>query len=362
MTRRERLRRCYLHLETDRPAVYSRTGFPPDDPTYDRLKNYLKKHTEMKTFWSGCRFETPYSAETTKEPYSDDFERRIEILHTPKGDLRRSVLVSLKHEPSMHETFFINSADDAEMYLSLPLPQFGGDTSSFYETDASIGDAGIVDVYLGFNPGGFVVELCGSTTFAILSVTDRDVIHRLCERQMTIMLNRIKILMSNGIRGFFSMLGEEYIVPPLHGPVDFKDFNTKYDKPIIDLVHNAGGRMHVHSHGSIKKVFQDFVEMGVDVLHPFESPPQGDILTREAKQMARNKMCLEGNIQIDKMYKASADDIRQETEQLIADAFDDHNGLIVSPTASPYIFGKGEQCFPQYEAMISTVLDVERRN
>ncbi len=40
-----------------------------------------------------------------------------------------------------------------------------------------------------------------------------------------------------------------------------------------ELVHEAGGRVHVHSHGSVKGVFQGFVDMGVDVLHPIEPTP-----------------------------------------------------------------------------------------
>lgn len=357
MTRRERLRRCYFNQEVDRPAVYSRTGFPGDDPTYDRLRSYLHACTELKSGWSGTQFDSRYPVGTSTEPHSEDFERRIEILHTPKGDLRRSFLVSLKGQPGLHETFFVNSTDDAEMYLSLPLPKIGGDVSSFSATDADIGEKGIVDVGLGFNPGGFVAELCGSENFALMSVLNRDVLHSLCERQMTIVLERVKFLVGSGIALFFSMAGEEYIVPPLHGPNDFNDFNVKYDKPIIDLVHEAGGRMHIHSHGSIKSVFQGFIDMGADVLHPFEPPTQGDILAREAKELARDKICLEGNIQINRMYEAAPEDIRQETEQLIADVFDDNKGLIVCPTASPYIRGKGEECFPQYKAMIDTVLE-----
>ena len=136
----------------------------------------------------------------------------------------------------------------------------------------------------------------------------------------------------------------------------FNDFNTRYDKPIIDLVHDAGGRMHIHSHGSIKAVFQGFLDMGADVLHPFEPPPMGDITPAEAKAMARDKMCFEGNIQIHRMYEATPDEIREETAQLIADVFDDRKGLIVCPSASPYIRGKGELCLPRYEAMVETVL------
>lgn len=357
MTRKERLQRAYANEELDRPAVYSRTGFPADDPTYDGLKAYLLAHTELKLGWGTGRLEPAYPTEGSSEPVSEDFSRRIVVLKTPKGELRRSHLVSLKGQPGLHETFAVNTRDDAGKYLSLPLPEVGGDVSSFFETQANMGDDGIVEAGLGFNPAGFVAELCGSETFAILSVTDRDIVHALCERQMRMGINRVKFLLNRKVGPFFSMLGQEYIVPPLHGLKDFYDFNVRYDKPIIDLIHNAGGRIHIHSHGSIKKVFEGFIDMGADVLHPFEPPPMGDMMAAEAKAFARGKLCLEGNIQINRMFEASADEIRQETEALIRDAFDDHRGLIVSPTASPYIRGQGEICFPQYKAMIDTVIN-----
>jgi uroporphyrinogen-III decarboxylase len=152
------------------------------------------------------------------------------------------------------------------------------------------------------------------------------------------------------------MAGQEQIVPPLHGPADFRDFNVRYDQPVIDLVHDAGGHMHVHCHGRVKQVLPDFVAMGVDVLHPFEGPPMGDVAPAEAKEVARGKLCLEGNIQIHRMYEASPQEVAAETAALIEAVFDDRRGLIVSPTASPYIRGMGEACFPQYKAMVDTVL------
>jgi uroporphyrinogen-III decarboxylase len=82
----------------------------------------------------------------------------------------------------------------------------------------------------------------------------------------------------------------------------------------------------------------------------------GDVTPAEAKAMARDKLCLEGNIQIHRMYEASPEEIAAETAALIETVFDDRKGLIVSPTASPYILGMGEICFPQYKAMVDTVL------
>jgi hypothetical protein len=352
---RERLRRAYRHEEMDRPGVYSRTGYPADDPSYDRLKAYLATHAELKVDWSGRAFETPYETHVEVEPYSEDFERHITTLRTPKGDLRQSRLVSLKGQPGLDETHLINDREDAEKYLSLPLPEIGGDVSSFFEADARVGERGIVNVYLDQN-AGWIAHLCGSTNFALMSVTDRDILHALCERQMNVILATCKFLLSKGVGPYFAMAGQEQIVPPLHGPADFRDFNVRYDQPIIDLIHDAGGYIHVHCHARVKQVLPDFVAMGVDVLHPFEAPPMGDVTPAEAKAMAHGRMCLEGNIQIHRMYEASPEEIATETAALIGAVFDDRVGLIVSPTASPYIPSMGEICFPQYKAMVDTVL------
>jgi len=357
LTRKERLSRCYFHQEQDRPAVYSRTAFPPDDPSYDRLKAYLAAHTERKAHWDTASCESSYPTERRREPHSEDWEREIVTLHTPAGPLERSRLVSLKGQPGLDQTHFIKGPEDVETYLSLPMPEIGGDTSAHARCDAQVGDAGIAVAELGHNPGGCTVELLGSELFAIMSVTDRDLIHALCERRMNVLLNRLGYLLSQGVGPFFGLSGEEYIVPPVHGPRDFRDFNVRYDRPILDLIHEAGGRVHIHCHGSIKQVIGDFVEMGTDVLHPFEPPPQGDIMAAEAKAAARGRTSLEGNIQIDRMYGATPDEIREETRALIRDAFDDRRGLTVSPTASPYIRGQGEACFPAYKAMIDAVVE-----
>jgi hypothetical protein len=358
MTRRERMRRCYFYEDLDRPAVYSRTGYPGDDPTYARLRQLLESRTELKANWHAA-FLPGLPIESSREPYSDDFERIVEVLKTPAGDLRRTCLASLKGQPGLHETFFIESDEDAERFLSLPVPDPEGDCASFFDADAAMGDRGIVDVGLEMNPGGYTAELCGTENFAVMSMMYREHIHRLCEWRMQALLNLARFLLDAGVGPYFSMLGQEYIVPPLHGPADFNEFNVKYDKPILDLLHDGGARVHIHSHGSIKDVFQGFIDMGADVLHPFEAPPSGDITAREAKDSARGVLCLEGNLQIHEMYESTPDAVRAQTEQLIADAFDDGRGLIVCPTASPYIRGEGEDCYPQYEAMVNAVLESE---
>jgi hypothetical protein len=354
------MHRCYFHQETDRPALYCMRLFPKNDPSYDRLKAYLAEHTELKRRWPSEVCETPLPVQRRREPHSPDWDREIATLQTPAGPLESSSFVSLKGQPGMDETFFLKTREDAEKYLSLPMPELGGDVSAFFQGDREVGDSGIPEASLGLNPGGFAAGLFGSEAFAILSVTDRDVIHALCERQTKILLNRVKFLLDQGVGPYWSLSGQELIVPPIHGPRDFNDFNVRYDKPVIDLIHQAGGRVHIHCHGSLKRVLPGFLEMGVDVLHPIEPPPMGDATAAEAKTVIRGRICMEGNIQIASMYEHSPQQVRQETLALIRDAFDDRRGLIVCATASPYIRDKGEECFLRFKAMIDTVLEWKR--
>ncbi|HHW08909.1 MAG TPA: hypothetical protein GXX29_02910 [Firmicutes bacterium] len=333
----------------------TRSGFQPDDPTYDSLRELINTVWDIKKTWSS-RIVTPYLISIRTESYSSEFSRRVFTLHTPAGDLEATYLFSLTGKPGIAETYYIKTREDAEKYLSLPIREFSSDVSSFFEADRQVGERGIVEVSLGTNPAGYVVELMGAETFATLSVTDRDIIHALCEKRLQEIIAHLKNLLAAGVGPFFTMQGEEYILPPLYSPRDFYDFNVRYDKPIIDLVHNGGGRIHIHCPGSIKKVFQGFLDMGVDVLYPVEPPPLGDITAEEAATLAGGKLCIEGNVPIAHLYEHTPEQIRTEVTALIKDAFRDGRGLIVSPTAAPYIRGGGLKCLPQYEAMTEVVL------
>ena len=132
---------------------------PADDPTYDRLRRLLRERTELKAVWPSARLDAPYDIDVDLESHSADWDRRVSTLHTPAGDLTATYLVSRHRLPGLHETFFVDSAEAAETYLSLPLPDVGDDVSGFFAGDVEVGDAGIAEAGLGFNPAGFVAEL-----------------------------------------------------------------------------------------------------------------------------------------------------------------------------------------------------------
>ncbi len=355
LTSRERLERCYYHQELDRPGVYVRRGWPKDDATYDRLIELIDGKTDLKFHW-GLNSPSGVRTETRTEPVSEDWQRQTTVMHTPGGDLEGTRLISLKGQPGLDESYFIKDEGDVEKWLSLPMPTVGGDCSSFFSAREAAGERGIMDVAIGANPGGGVVTLCGSETFAILSITRRDLVHQMLERRTQILEARLKYMLSQGVGPFFGMSGQEYIAPPLHGPRDFDEFNVAYDRRLTDLVHEAGGRVHVHCHGSLRRLLKLFVKLGVDVLHPVEPPPLCDCPAADAKKVFAGKVTIEGNIQIADIYEAPVEEIERQTRALIKDVFYDRRGLIVCPTASPYIRGAGEQCYANFECMIETVL------
>jgi len=363
LTSKERLKRCFFHEEIDRPAVYLRMYIDPSDKSYDRLRKLAWEKTDIKmdSGISMASFKNLHKLLEREESYSEDFKKKIMILKTPKGDLESIQYIGLKGQPSYTAKYFIETREDAEKYLSFEYPKVQGDLTEYFSFKEKVGDRGIVTAALGENPGGMVAGLCGTERFAMMSITDRDILHKIMEKRQNFILEMVKFYHKNGVGPFFWMSGEELITPPIHSPEDFDDFNARYDKPIIDLVHEIGGRVHIHCHGKIKKVLYSFLNMGVDVLHPCEAPPMGDVTAKEVKEIVKDKICIEGNIQIADMYEKSVDNIIEQTEKLIKDAFSDNKNLIVCPTASPYIFGAGDKCFDNYKAMVDTVINYSNK-
>lgn len=358
LSSRERLDRCFRHLEVDRPGVYLRgvSETSPAHPSYQPLRHLAMSCCDLKFGWDQDGLLEPQRVTLETLPYSEDFARRVTTLHTPAGDLRCSHLVGLRGQPGLHEEFLLKTVEDAEKYLSLPLPQSSGDVSAFFQALADADDRGIVVTSLGMNPAGFVAELFGSAQFAIFSVEHRDLLYMLMQRRMEAILEHVRFLLGHGVGPYFAIAGQEYVAPPLHGPEDFYDLNVRYDRPIADLIHEAGGSLHVHCHGPLRSVLEGFVSLGADVLHPIEPPPMGNVTAQYARSVFGGHVCIEGNVQIGDMYTKSAEEIRAHVADLITHAFNNHRNLIVCPTASPYVPEMTRQCHENYAALVETVL------
>jgi hypothetical protein len=154
-------------------------------------------------------------------------------------------------------------------------------------------------------------DLIGSANFAIWSRECRGEMVEVMSEYGRRIMDHVKAALSAGIRGVFGWVGPELCIPPLMAPKDFDEFVTLFDKPIIDEIHNAGGRVWVHCHGKMGPVLERFVDMGVDVLNPVEPPPMGDVTLQQAFARIGNRMGIDGGIETHDVMTAPASRIRE---------------------------------------------------
>jgi uroporphyrinogen-III decarboxylase len=167
---------------------------------------------------------------------------------------------------------------------------------SYFELKRKTGDRTMLMVNIG-EAMYSVQALMGSEVFSIWLVMERELLHEMIQRSYANIENLVKHYLSHDVGDCYGWVGPELCIPPLASPEDFREFVFKYDKPIIDLIHDAGKLAWVHCHGDMKKVLMDFVEMGVDCLNPIEPPPVGGLTLAEAKEIIGGQMTLDGGVQ-----------------------------------------------------------------
>jgi uroporphyrinogen-III decarboxylase len=156
-----------------------------------------------------------------------------------------------------------------------------------------------------------------------------------------------------GVVSVFGFAGAEYVAPPLMHPRYFRDWVTAPMKQITKCIHAAGGLVHVHSHGPLNIILEQFGEMGSDVLHPIEAPPMGNVELADAKRRIGGRVSLEGNIQIGDIYAGEEHEVRDAVKRAI-DAAAPGGGFVLCPTASPFTPVLPERALRNYIAMIET--------
>ncbi len=114
----------------------------------------------------------------------------------------------------------------------------------------------------------------------------------------------------------------------------FEQFILKYERPLWQMVRDAGQIVWVHCHGKINTVIDDFVQGGVQLLDPVEPPPQGDIDIEEAKRRAAaGPMTLIGNIQYSDLCQLPTDEFETLVKRAIFEGGRKH--FILGPTEFP---------------------------
>ncbi len=111
----------------------------------------------------------------------------------------------------------------------------------------------------------------------------------------------------------------------------------RWDKPVLRAaaqeVHRHGRLLHVHFHGRSMTTVEDFAEIGIDCVCPFERPPGGDVDGLDGLQSVAHKLAgrvtFNGNVHtVETLIRGKPADVRREVGQIM-DAFAGNPRLIV---------------------------------
>jgi len=101
----------------------------------------------------------------------------------------------------------------------------------------------------------------------------------------------------------------------LISPAHFREYLKPYYHEIVDYIHSRGLKVFKHTDGNHLKIFDDFVEIGFDGIHPIQ--PQCMDLAAVKEQFGK-KICLMGNIDcIETLVKKDLPAVEEEVRRAI---------------------------------------------
>jgi len=326
LTSRERIMRIFRNEEIDRPAL-KLWGHGLRDESGLVHPAYVPIHRralEVTDLFAGVGFPIDLLAgrkmEEYREVWKEDFDERFydehTVLHTPKGDLHQMVRKSTGKEPEYIMEHFVKEPEDVDLILSMEYEPFSFDRRRYDEMIKKVGDMGVVMVALP-HVAYLIQILLGSETLAYFSIDYREELVRLADTFTERLQKHVKTILGLGIIAPFSWVGPELFLPPLMTPADFEQFVHDYDKPICDMIHNAGGYVWVHCHGKVSNFIDSFIDMGVDILNPLEPPKNGDIHMGDIISRYGNRIGWEGNIEVQDLIFSSEERVRQLIDECV---------------------------------------------
>lgn len=385
MTSRERLMTVLQHKIPDRVPIstYDMTGwhYDPRDltPSDNSLQDYCKKNifgSYMSGWWNespsykslmeyvrknaDCLYMTDVETVNNYAAEHTHIEQKIEgdstltyiTLVTPKGDLTQT----FRNDKGIHTAWQlehkIKDEKDIEKYMSIPFDPLPVNVEHLKKQDEFIGDNGILLIDV-MDPIYEVFDMFDFGEFTVWAMMEEEIMTRMLDKVFEQQYHFLEDMLKKGAGPLFRFAGAEACTPPYLPNRLFDKYVTKYDKKLIRLIHDYGQFARVHSHGKVKTVLPNLLEMEVDALDPLEAPPSGDVELWEAKEICGDKICLFGNIQLKDLEFLPPDRMRELMKKCILEGKPGGN-FVALPTATPL----NEPLSPRTEENFRTFIDI----
>ena len=362
MTSRERLLTVLRGGRPDRVPVtiYEHSAFnddwPNHEPTYAPLLALERKYGDsfVRAPVEDCPIflGDPNVVSGSQKRQPDGTLVRTTEIDTPKGKLRTvsrrdpGLMTNWQVEP------LIKSDDDIERVLAMPDPPTEVHVGRIHELESRVGEEGLLCFSIG-DAIGHVVGLFDFEDFITRCYGDDGPIRALIDKAQALVLRAIERLGAVVEDAAFRLWGPEYCGAPLMNPhVYFPRYVIEQDKQATRAIHDSGNISIIHCHGKLRDILNMIGEIGAEALEPIETLPMqtADVALAEVKDRLGNKMCLMGAVQAFTLETGSPQDVRQQVREAI-DVAADGGGLVMLPTAAPFMVPLDARCLANCEAM-----------
>lgn len=361
LTSKERIMRIFQNKQVDRPAIklwgawkYQKGDFllnPMYEPVAKKASDITDLFIEARSPFNMYCGQLPDITREYVEINNDSWVQRHTVYHTPMGDLRHIEMISKFDEPGYTIEYPVKEPEDLKKILSMKYEPFPYSDNIEYKQQ-NLNDRGIV-MYEIDHIGYALQRLTGSENLAYFSYDCRDLVLEVLDTFAKRQYNQVKRAIDNKVNVPFCWVGPELLTPPLMSENDFEQFCFNYDKPICDMVHNAGSYVWVHCHGKVRKLIERYILMGVDILNPLEPPKNGDVDLNETAKTFKGRIGLEGNIEIQDILLESEEKLKESIHSCVQSG-KESGRFILCPSAGFMEYPKPTQ---KYINNLMTYLD-----
>ncbi len=358
MNRRERLMASLQGKPVDRPPVcfYEITGYIGDQnssgpdpfniyshPSWRPLLDLAWERTDIIPR-RGVSFRNappdPVKELTKVETWTDRAGSRFRRETVRAGS--RTLTKLTRRDPDVHTVWtlehLLKDEDDFRAWIDLPQAGFGGepDTGEFLRVEREIGDRGIVLVDRG-DALCQVAELFDMATYTVIALTEPELMHRALEKVQRLRLPQAEAIARALPGRLWRVVGPEYAAPPYLPPHLFREYVTRYDKPLVEAIQRHGGFARIHSHGRLSEVLDHIAETGCSGLDPVEPPHQGDVTLAYVRGRYGRQLALFGNIEATDLENLPAEQFREKVATALREGTaGEGRGFVLMPSACPY--------------------------
>ena len=375
MNRRERLMATLRGEEVDRPAVsfYELNGLDEDPNDGDPFNIYshpswrpLIELTREKTdriVMRGVAYSSihPDPLESIAQQETSLWgESRVTVQRVRAGG--RTLTCRTRRDPDVNtvwtEEHLLKNVEDLRAFLEVfqPSADVGDvDTSEVTETEAALGDTGIVMIDTP-DPLCLAASLFEMGEYTVTALTEPELFQELLERFAATLLPKTEAVARALPGRLWRIYGPEFAAPPYLPPRLYRRYVGRYLTPMVESIHRYGGYARIHSHGNLKAVLDEIVATGADALDPIEPPPQGDVELAYVRQRYGKDLILFGNLEASDLENLPTEQFAENVKRALAEGTaGSGRGFVLLPSACPYGRVLSPLALRNYEKIVEIV-------